>query len=172
MKIYTKFGDSGTTRKYSGERLPKSDELFDVLGTFDELNVHIGMILHCFPNSNELTELQKTNIRICSELATSETCPRFKNVAVKNLDTKKLETSIDEMTLELPPLTVFLLIGPSFENALIHQCRTTCRRLERKLVGLGARPEFLQYINRLSDYFFTLARYYAAQNEEKEIEMS
>ena len=92
--------------------------------------------------------------------------PKMKLPDLHESDIRLLEVKIDEMTAQLPPMKSFILPGGHVTVSSIHVCRTVCRRAERLLVGmqqhdLFLEPKVLQYINRLSDYLFTLARYAA-----------
>lgn len=179
VKVYTKTGDKGITSLFSGERLPKSDTIFHILGLIDVLQVHIGMIASDIFQDRpdiqlELRSIQSTLIRISSMIATT---PGGRHVVEDIKDDTilhSIETSIDSMTEELPPLTRFILVGTSLENGFIHQCRTSTRTVERALydttnLRLNVTPFVAKYINRLSDYFFTLARYHTYLRNELEI---
>lgn len=167
MKIYTKTGDKGITSLYDGRRVEKSDTVFFVLGDLDELSVHIGLLfaikevrdlqisIEGVIVSEFLRRIQRTLLDIGTIIAT----PSKPAVFDPEL-TKELERSIDFMTESLPPLKNFLLFGsPTGEEIPVHLCRVITRRVERGIVGLGSIPNLIEYINRLSDFFYTLARY-------------
>jgi len=160
---------------YSGERLSKSAGVFHVLGLLDVVQVHIGMIATgVFPDSlfeDELRGIQRTLVHVSSCIATTPGSRRQVQDVEESAITL-LEQAIDRMTQRLPPLTKFILVGTSFHNALVHQCRTSTRTVERALYDTTSgniTPLVSQYINRLSDYFFTLARYHTYLFDETEI---
>ena len=180
MKIYTKNGDAGMTSTYSGERISKGDSLAEVLGAIDEIQARIGLVAHLENFSNYVLldtmtvrhmmhSIQRDLIRCSSDLATSTSSSRYTKVCVEQDIVEKLEDWIDEMDLHVPPLTKFILVGSGPENAEIHLCRTATRTAERRLVQCThSRPIVLKYLNRLSDFFFMLARVqtYASNGEE------
>lgn len=174
MKIYTKQGDAGKTQVYSTEilRVDKDDCLLESYGNLDELNSHIGLIralLHEQSTDDEsatlVNELKQKDSQLDSVqrvifnigFALSD-----KDVLTEN-SVADLENYIDEMTKAIPPQTKFILPGGSVISAHIHVARTVTRRTERTLVSLSkhydTNPIALKYINRLSDYLFTLARW-------------
>jgi cob(I)alamin adenosyltransferase len=169
-KIYTKTGDSGSTSLIGGTKVPKSDLRIDAYGTVDELNSWIGLIndqLDMEEFKNELKDIQDRLFTIGSSLACdADKEPKMKLPDLHDTDIRLLEVKIDEMTAQLPPMKSFILPGGHVTVSSIHVCRTVCRRAERLLVAmqqheLFLEPKVLQYINRLSDYLFTLARYAA-----------
>ncbi|MCB0826902.1 MAG: cob(I)yrinic acid a,c-diamide adenosyltransferase [Armatimonadetes bacterium] len=168
MKIYSRSGDDGSTGTLGGDRTLKSEVLMEAVGTLDELNSHLGWWRvswedHEFIMEDELVAIQNTIFEIGSELVAAPGDNRF--VAV-GLDTHvfRLESSIDRMDGQVPPLRNFILPGGCESAARGHICRTICRRTERILVKLKqshpVRPEILQYINRLSDWLFMASRYF------------
>ncbi len=167
MLIYTKTGDSGYTSLFSGGRVLKSDIRISAYGTIDELSSFIGL-LRCneIPqrDKNMLISIQKELINISSELAVKK---GNKFVIDKILENKirKLEKEIDFINIDLQPLKEFILSGSNKINSICHICRTVCRRAERFVVKLSEEekinPLLLKYLNRLSDYFFVLARQFA-----------
>ena len=170
IKIYTKTGDAGLTSLIGGTKVPKSDLRIDAYGTVDELNSWIGLIndqLNMEEFKNELKDIQDRLFTIGSSLACdADKEPKMKLPDLHESDIRLLEVKIDEMTAQLPPMKSFILPGGHVTVSSIHVCRTVCRRAERLLVGmqqheLFLEPKVLQYINRLSDYLFTLARYAA-----------
>lgn len=165
-KIYTKTGDSGTTSLYDGTRMGKDSIYFDILGNNDELTSRIGIIYTLLKdNKNDdltinisdiLRDIQSTIQDINSNIAKA-------NVTISEDKVIELEKYIDIMTKELPPLTKFILPGENFLDANIHLCRTQTRKVERELWLMNQCIEIdkviCKYINRLSDFFFTLARW-------------
>lgn len=167
MKIYTKLGDEGWTRLADGSKTRKNDPRVELYGTADELNSQIGMALSALPENSsirpQLLWLQSILFELGSELA-----GYFKdrdNSIIRQADTEKLETWIDGHTAELPEMRAFILPGGSPAAAALHVCRTVCRRLERQMTTLltdsehRVFPEAFRFVNRMSDYLFTAARY-------------
>lgn len=176
MKIYTKTGDSGESSLYGGRRAPKDDARFEAVGTVDELNALIGLIRsHVDGEINQQLEtVQYLLFTVGSHLATPyeadaapKTLPEFQS---SNLQI--LEQSIDEMEKHLSPLTAFILPSGFHIGSLTHVARAVCRRAERTVVTLSRTafvdPFILQYLNRLSDYLFVLARTINAQHNSTE----
>jgi cob(I)alamin adenosyltransferase len=167
-KIYTKTGDGGSTSLIGGTKIPKSDLRIDAYGTVDELNSWIGLIndqINTAEFKNELKDIQDRLFTIGSSLACdAEKEPKMKLPDLHETDIKLLEVKIDEMTAQLPPMKSFILPGGHITVSSIQICRTVCRRAERLIVGMKQHNLFvdekvIQYLNRLSDYLFTLARY-------------
>src|SRR5215218_2971382 len=177
-KIYTKTGDSGFTSLIGGTKVPKSDVRIDAYGTVDELNSWIGLIndqLNMNEFKNELKDIQDRLFTIGSSLACDgDKEPKMKLPDLHETDIRLLEVKIDEMTAQLPPMKSFILPGGHVTVSSIHICRTVCRRAERLLVvmqehQLFVAPKVIQYLNRLSDYLFTLARYAAEKLGVEEV---
>ncbi len=171
-KIYTKTGDEGMTSLVSGTRVKKSEIRIDAYGEIDELNTRIGFLICVLEKkhfSYEIAFLQLIQSRMF-DLGSQMACEEKKRVEYK-LPTisseviTKLEDNMDQMTNTLPPLKDFILPGGSEAGARAHLCRTSCRSAERKLISYqDATKEILPensliFLNRLSDYFFVLARY-------------
>ncbi len=167
MKIYTRGGDEGFTGLFGGERVPKDHLRIQTYGTLDETNALLGcsvsLLLGAQPETVErLKRVQSELLQLGAELAT----PRNKEIKMKLIDegaVSRLEKEIDEMEAKLKPLQSFILPGGSLPAAQLHCARTVCRRAERDLTILHraepVRPVVLQYVNRLSDYFFVTARF-------------
>ena len=166
MKIYTKGGDAGETSLLGGVRVPKDDLRIRTYGTFDELNSILGVILTepglPEPLKAPLLRFQNELFQLGAELAT----PRGKSpgiALVGDVEIERLEREIDAMEEQLQPLLTFILPGGSRAAALMHQARTVCRRAERELVTLSRdepqRSEVIQFVNRMSDTLFVMARY-------------
>jgi cob(I)alamin adenosyltransferase len=163
-KIYTKTGDSGTTSLVGGTRVHKSEAILDVYGTCDELNAQIGVLI-AEENLPFLTEIQQQLFIMGGILATpSEKNAQFWKEVSWGSFLAKIEKEIDEMDEKLPPLQSFLLPQGSRAIAQAHVCRTVCRRFERKISHFSAENTIfvalLTIVNRLSDYFFILARFF------------
>ena len=168
FKIYTKTGDKGATSLIGGTKVPKNDIRIETYGTVDELNSWIGLIndyLNSSEFTKELREIQDRLFTIGSALACdAEKEAKMKLPDLHQEDIKLLEARIDDMTAVLPPMKSFLLPGGHVTVSSIHICRTVCRRAERLAVSMQENelfidPKIIQYLNRLSDYLFTLARY-------------
>jgi len=174
MKIYTRAGDDGTTSLCDGSRLSKDDMRVEAYGTLDELNAHIGLLISLLQTSSLkegvqpaanltdfLFEIQGELFVIGGELARAE-IKTEELVSTQKL-IAKIETSIDELSSQLPVQHHFVLPGGIIPASQSHVCRTICRRAERRIVTLShfaiVLPEIFKFVNRLSDYFFTLSRY-------------
>ena len=161
-KIYTRSGDGGNTSLFGGRCIPKDDPIAEALGTLDECNSAIGMALSLLqerpPFSQQLPAIQKDLIAISAEIA-GATPPPFS----ESQTLKELESWIDALDSELPPLKEFIHPGGTPPAAALHLARTFCRRAERRVWELHKEkilPQpLLSYLNRLSDYLFVAARY-------------
>lgn len=165
MKIYTKKGDSGDTSLFGGERVSKSSERIDAYGTVDELNSFVGLAA-----SYELSDKGTEYIRKVQEmlfiLGADLATPPSKKARINRIteeDIRFLEEAIDELEEELETLKNFILPGGSQSGATLHIARTVCRRAERATVQCKETDDIsdvaLKFLNRLSDFFFVLARY-------------
>jgi cob(I)alamin adenosyltransferase len=176
-KIYTKTGDTGDTSLLGGSRIKKSNAMLDVYGTCDELNAHIGALI-AEENIPFLTEIQEKLFIMGGIMATpKEKYEQYWNEISWESFLNKIEKEIDEMDEILPPLNSFLLLQGSRAISQAHICRTVCRRLERKISHFCDENDtllaLLQIANRLSDFFFILARFLHNKNEidEKYLKM-
>lgn len=168
FKIYTKTGDKGETGLFGGSRISKAHIRIEAYGTIDELNAFIGS-LDDLASANDcniahLELIQNELFNIGSVLASDPE----KELVVPNITNKhvtQLELLIDEMNTELPALKNFILPSGHVLVSTAHICRTVCRRAERAVVLLNESDNIdelvLIYLNRLSDYLFTLARFFA-----------
>lgn len=177
--IYTRSGDKGTTGLVGGTRIRKSDPRIQLYGEVDELNSHIGLGISYLAkdfDKNFLLEIQSSLFDLGSNLA----CEKDKRIQfnlpqIKDELIEKLESEIDKMDNLLPRLQTFILPGGSLEASAFHICRTVTRRVERQMVDFeeqipGEVPEkALNFMNRLSDYFFVLARFLNHQKKINEI---
>ncbi|PTM06365.1 MAG: cob(I)yrinic acid a,c-diamide adenosyltransferase [Bacteroidetes bacterium] len=174
MKIYTKGGDQGETSLIGGARVLKNHSRIEAYGTIDELNAIIGIVRDSSQNASadeQLEAVQNILFSIGSALAAADghkmQLPDFEETAIKDL-----EKAIDLMDEELEPLRNFILPGGDLASSYCHLARTVCRRAERKVVAmqqeLQVEPKIVKYLNRLSDYFFTLGRFYTKLNSGKE----
>jgi cob(I)alamin adenosyltransferase len=166
VRIYTKTGDTGETSLFDNTRVSKSDGRVDAYGEVDELNATLGVVCASGVDADLATEIetiQKELFAIGARLADprSRIAERVTKAAVTDNDIARLEKMIDSLETELPPLRRFILPGGSMSGALLHQARTVCRRVERRVVALGANavdPIVVVYLNRLSDLLFVMAR--------------
>ena len=179
--VTTGTGDQGESGLYSGERLPKDDELFEVLGTLDELASWLGLVKaslrhglesgfqDSFPVPDHIERIQNDLYRIGAEAATSRGSPLFATLdPVGPADLERLEGWEKAVMKSIPLPQGFIVPGVTRLGAAVDIARTVCRRLERRFVawlrraapdGL-ARSVPLKYLNRLSDYLFVVARHY------------
>lgn len=166
MKIYTRTGDDGTTSLFSGGRVPKTHLRVESYGTADELNSVLGLARALKPHpttDHYLGQIQRQLFNLGADLATPLDSASSWVVRMDAETVRWLEEAIDTLTAELPPLTNFILPGGSPAAAQIHVGRTVCRRAERIVVALKEYEPVgeyvVHYLNRLSDFLFTLARW-------------
>ena len=168
MKIYTRTGDQGDTGLFGGGRAGKDDPRVSAYGDVDELNSAIGVARAAEPAElfdADLAAIQRDLFSLGGQLATPDPAKVRKALEKAELSADRVtgfERAIDAADLELPPLRAFILPAGTPKAAALHLARTVCRRAERSVVALGREQElpplFLVYLNRLSDYLFTLAR--------------
>ena len=165
MKIYTKTGDKGYTSLIGGTRVPKYHLRIETYGTVDELNSYIGLIGDQDISQNHKTFLKEVQDRlftIGSSLASDPERSRMQIPDLHDEDIAKLEQEMDEMTAVLPELKHFILPGGNTAASYCHIARCVCRRAERLTVQLSSESpvdeRITVYLNRLSDFLFTLAR--------------
>lgn len=168
MSVSTKTGDTGTTLLYGGERVSKDDIRVFAYGTIDELSSEIGLLItYCASKTDVsfLTQIQRDLFVISGYLATDRKTTELSSSCILQPErVLKLEEQIKELEESLPTLKNFILPGGSRVSAVSHVCRTICRRAERYIVtfhnleGSEEDAGVMKYINRLSDYFFVLAR--------------
>lgn len=172
MKIYTKTGDKGITSLIGGTRVAKHHIRIESYGTVDELNSYIGLI-----NDQDITahdkeilkQVQDRLFTIGSSLAADPEKSRMQIPDLYETDIKLLEEEIDLMDKALPELRHFILPGGNNAISFCHIARCVCRRAERVTIHLSAESpvddKVIMYLNRLSDYLFTLARKIAMENK-------
>lgn len=184
MKIYTKTGDKGTTALFGGSRVPKHHIRIESYGTLDELNSHLGMLRDLIKDSElhtQIITIQNRLFTIGSTLATDPKRAVLKSgkqrldiVAISEKDIAFLEQKIDQMNEQLPPMTHFVLPGGHPAVSTCHIARSVCRRAERLATSLYENEPFdakvLQYLNRLSDYLFVVARKLTQDLQVEEIQ--
>lgn len=170
MKIYTKYGDKGNTKLYGGDTVSKTHVRVEAYGTMDELTSLIGLIIAEIKENSEREKIEflieeceniQQQLFDCgSDLAT----PRELRPYKQNIDDVIwLENKIDEYMPQLPKLESFIIPGGHKISAMFHKARTMTRRLERRIVAVVLENESIneagqKYVNRLSDYFFVVAR--------------
>lgn len=176
MKIYTKTGDTGTTALYGGKRLSKGDLKIEAYGTIDELNSHLGLVTTFFEEkeySDLFNQIQSRLFDIGTHLAAETGKKNLILPEIPEASITLLEQYIDKMNEKLPELKFFILPGGNRAAAVTHIARTVCRRAERTVVRLAEQEEILpiliQYLNRLSDFLFVLARKFSNDSNEPEI---
>lgn len=166
IKIYTKTGDKGETSLIGGTRVPKHHIRIEAYGTVDELNSYIGLVRDLItenhPQFKLLVEVQDRLFTIGSILAADPEKNKMKLPELKESDIELLEKAIDEMDKVLPPMKHFVLPGGHATISQVHIARCICRRAERNVLHLNelfpVNDLTFKYLNRLSDYLFTLSR--------------
>ena len=178
-KIYTRTGDDGTTGMADGSRVSKADLRFDAMGKIDLLNSQIGLLRGYLTQDNhiqnsqaqfdaKLSRLQHQLFNLGGELA----MPEYRGILADYVI--ELENQLDEWNTHLPPLKDFILPAGTIVTSQVHIARCYCRDAERLLVALNSRddnvsPISLQFINRLSDWLFVLARVVARLDAGQEV---
>lgn len=173
FKIYTKTGDKGETSLIGGGRVPKYHRRIETYGTLDELNSFIGLLrdqMEWADLGDILFRIQDRIFVLESLLATEPGKTINRSLPdIEEEDIQLLEGEIDRMNAVLPELRNFIIPGGHPLISLSHICRTICRRAERSVIKLSVKEEvsgiIIRYLNRLSDYFFVLARYIAQRLE-------
>jgi cob(I)alamin adenosyltransferase len=176
MKIYTKAGDRGTSTLLGGNIVPKDHPRLEACGTLDELNAWIGLVRDQLADEKMRDTLQKIQDRIMvgsTILANEKTDASVAIPELHEKDIGYLEMEIDRMDKLIKPLQSFILPGGHTTVSYCHLARTTCRRAERCSVKFVKHSEqtriLVKYLNRLSDYLFTLARKIAMDLNIEEI---
>ncbi|HYF83725.1 MAG TPA: cob(I)yrinic acid a,c-diamide adenosyltransferase [Clostridia bacterium] len=167
MKIYTKTGDKGTTSDVLGQRVSKGDIKIELQGSIDEINAGVGYLRSLLKNTtynrsaidldDGLRDIQYALFRIGGDVSSN-----FSQHHIKNADIEYLENSIDIMEKSVGPLESFIYYSGSEAATYCHVVRSVARRTERVFVRFMENKEYnldYQYINRLSDYLFSMARY-------------
>ena len=165
-RVYTKSGDKGMTGLVGGLKVKKTNPRIEANGTVDEFSAQLGLLASFMkdgPDKDIIYRTQRNLFTVCSYLATDKTQTQLApSYTLDPTEVEFLENEIDAINDNIPPQTAFILPGGSHEAAYAHVCRTVCRRAERRIFSLGETteldPEVLQYMNRLSDYLFVLAR--------------
>lgn len=189
-KIYTRTGDDGTTGLASGERISKSDLIFEVMGDVDELNSHIGMVQSLLnessknksSNTNELhqalTVIQHLLFNLGGEISMYGS--DYAYIGIENKHIFWLEQQIDTMNNRLQPLKDFILPTGTPLMSQLHITRSVCRRAERHAIKLANTSKTgksaisktgVQFLNRLSDWLFVTTRFVSHTHDNKTIEV-
>jgi len=169
-KIYTRTGDDGTTGLGDGSRTSKDSPRVDAFGDIDELNSIIGVLLthdRSVDTQNLLTSIQHDLFDLGGEVCIPG------RIALTEEYVTRLENHLDALNADLSPLKEFILPGGCSTAAMCHLARTVCRRAERRLVNLSRDEQVstiaLQYLNRLSDLLFVLARHFNHQAMQPDV---
>ena len=176
MKIYTKTGDKGDTRLFDGTQVRKNDPRVEAYGNVDELNSFVGAAAS-FLDDDELRQIlmdiQRDLFSVGAQLADPKQHGRKQKSKLDPARIAALEETIDRFETELPPLRQFILAGGGPAGAMLHVARTVCRRAERRVVALADSVEIdpltIEYLNRLSDFLFVMARLVNQRNGQQEI---
>ncbi len=170
-RIYTRSGDAGESGLANGDRITKTDLLFEVMGDVDELNAQIGMIRALNERKEtakekidgQLSKIQHKLFDVGAQVA------QYKDNNIQSSDIEILEQWIDDWQEQLEPLKQFILPAGTQVGSAAHLARSICRRAERKAWQVAATHEIerevMMYLNRLSDYMFVLARVLNGGNE-------
>ncbi|XP_064612218.1 corrinoid adenosyltransferase MMAB-like [Liolophura sinensis] len=179
-KIYTKTGDRGTSALFTGERRHKDDQVFEALGTTDELTSALSLAREFSAEAGHMFVDQLETIQcilqdVGSSIATPASSAReahLNRAVFDKMYVSELENWVDQYTEELPELSEFILPSGGKAACSLHLARSICRRAERNVAPLvrGAETdaEVLKFLNRLSDYLFTVARYAAMMEGRQE----
>ena len=156
----------GKTSLVGGQRVSKASVRLEAYGTVDELNSHLGLLAAMMADGEDkefIIRIQNCLFNVCTNLATDqEQTPLYPSAHLPEGEIELIEQKVDEIMQLLPERQGFILPGGTKEAAQAHVCRTVCRRAERRIVALAEvaqiTPSVLQYVNRLSDYLFVLAK--------------
>ena len=170
-KIYTRTGDDGTTGLGDGSRIAKDDIRMHAIGSIDELNSVIGLLMAEMGSEDPLyshfIDIQHDLFDLGGELC----IPGYQIIKAESVS--RIETWLDKLNADLPPLKNFILPGGNKSAGFCHLARSICRRAERDMVSLSRSSEIhidgRQYINRLSDFLFVCARILARRNDGQEV---
>jgi cob(I)alamin adenosyltransferase len=169
-KIYTRTGDDGTTGLGDGTRVPKDSARVAAYGTVDELNSAIGVVLAVeLPDAVRdcLVAVQHQLFDLGGELCIPG------HAAIHDADIERLEQRLDRFNADLEPLKEFILPGGGIAAAHCHLARTIARRAERETITLArtepVRPPAVQFLNRLSDLLFVIARVLARASGQGDV---
>ena len=176
-KVYTRSGDKGMTSLVGGVRIKKSDIRLEAYGTVDELSSQLGLLAALLPEGDDRTNVirvQNNLFNVCTHLATDQSqTPLYPSAHLADGETEFLEAEVDRIMQLLPERQGFVLPGGTQAAAQAHVARTVCRRAERRISSLAETAkvgeEIQQYVNRLSDYLFVLAKKINFNSGQQEI---
>jgi cob(I)alamin adenosyltransferase len=177
-KVYTRRGDDGTTDLVGGVRTAKTDIRLEAYGTIDELSSNLGLLAAMMTPDDEerqvVIRIQNCLFNIGTHLATDQSqTPLYASARLPEGETTFLEKRIDSLMAKLPEQQGFVLPGGTVAAAQCHVCRTVCRRAERRIDALAEKatvgPDIIEYVNRLSDYLFVLAKIINFNTGQQEI---
>lgn len=168
-KIYTRTGDAGTTSIGQGKRVAKNDAIIEAMGTVDELNSQIGVLMANIEAQHDLHSLLLDVQHDLFDLGSEFIVPDYQAITNKHIE--QLEAQLDSWNEQLQPLKEFILPSGNRAIAQTHVARTVCRRAERRMVDAGdaASSCGMKYLNRLSDWLFVLAREVARREKVDEV---
>ncbi len=170
-KIYTRTGDDGTTGLADGSRVAKSALRVEAMGTVDEVNCHIGVLVEQLSDEPDIAAALARIQHHLFDLGGEFAIPGSEMVTEKHIHW--LEEILDQWNADLPPLKNFILPGGTPAAAQCHLARSVCRRAERVVVAMAqeetVNPCARQYLNRLSDLLFVVARVLARRNGGEEV---
>ena len=180
MRIYTKTGDTGKTSLIGGERVNKYDVRVEAYGNVDELMSFVALLGDNLRTDVSLADIVEDTLRINSQLMTVASLLAVgaggegKIQPLKPEAVEYLESRIDAMQAEVPPITKFTIPGGDARVSMCHVCRTVCRRAERCAVRAADETGAIDttaliFLNRLSDYLYALGRVLTEQFEIEEI---
>lgn len=176
-KVYTRTGDKGMTSIVGGIRIKKDDIRLEAYGTVDELSAHLGLLAAMMPDNCDrktIIRIQNNLFNVGTHLAIDQSqTPLYPSAHLAEGEITFLEQEIDRMMSLLPERQGFILPGGTLAAAQAHVARTVCRRAERRIAELAETAtvgnEIQQYINRLSDYLFVLAKIINFNSDQSEI---
>lgn len=162
--MYTRRGDKGETSLYGGKRVRKDSPRVEAYGAIDELNSFVGLVAASTTDQSIVSSLEEVQRMLF--VAGADAASRLDSAGavtrISASDTARLEAMTDSLLKELPRLTNFVLPGGTITGAMLHVARSVCRRAERRLVTASKaeemNPELIPFFNRLSTFFFDLAR--------------
>lgn len=170
-KIYTRTGDDGSTGLADGNRIAKNARRVEAMGTADELNCHIGVLVEHLNDEAEIATAMGRIQHHLFDLGGEFAIPGSNGINEQHI--QWLEETLDQFNADLPPLKNFILPGGTPAAAQCHLARAVCRRAERVVVALGQEdsinPDSRHYLNRLSDLLFVVARVLARRNGGEEV---
>jgi cob(I)alamin adenosyltransferase len=170
-RIYTRTGDDGTTGLANGERVVKYHVRVQAIGDVDELNSAVGLILAGEDVPDDVRAVLDASQHELFEIGAELSLPGYRAIGAPQVE--RLETDLDRLNEELPPLENFILPGGGPSAAAAHLARAVCRRAERTAWRLAkeaeVNPELLRYLNRFSDLLFVMARVLARRGGSGEV---